>query len=95
MVAYVDFMAFPLTNSATDGNHTNLPGLEPTVQTLIFPVGIRVELGIVAVDLAVLLEAIFDLAVVRRRAVPADVVVITARVRHLECESARIRRWCD
>ena len=52
MVFYVDFKAFPLTDSATDGNHTDLPGLEPTVQTLIFPVGIRVELGIVAVDLA-------------------------------------------
>ena len=85
------FSQTQLTDSTTDSNHTNLAGFETTVQTLIFPVGICVELGIVGVDRAVLLEAIFDLAVVRGRAVTADVVVAASRVGHGWCGDASPR----
>jgi hypothetical protein len=67
------------TDSATDGNHTNLTGLETTVQTLILVFRVREDLNITDILGDRFLKSIFALAVVRWGYIP----IATSCVRHV------------
>ena len=79
----------PLTNGTTDGNHTNLTGLEATVQTLILVVRVRQDLDVADIVCDLFLETIFALAVVWG----SDIPIATSCVRHVVCDDGRARSW--
>lgn len=79
-----------LTDSATDGNHTNLTGFEATVQTLILVVRVREDLDIANIVRDLFLKAILGLAVVWWGYVP----VATSCVRHVGCDD-QARPWSN
>lgn len=82
-ISVEDVHALRLTSSTTNSNHTNLAGLETAVQALILPVRIGVHLDISGVvEVTVLLESIFSLAIVRRTARGADLPVAAGGRRH-------------
>lgn len=74
-----------LTNGTTDGNHTDLTGLEATVQTLVLVIRVRQVLDVANVVCDFLREAIFRLGVVWG----SDIPIAASCVSHFGCDDGR------